>query len=44
MGHRGEDLDHEPRLRLGRPDEQERQAQVRNWKRLLEIADALEVH
>ena len=25
------------------PDEQERQAQVRNWKRLLEIADALEV-
>lgn len=25
------------------PDEQERQAQVRNWKRLLEIADGLEV-
>ncbi|WP_114853112.1 sugar phosphate isomerase/epimerase [Brachybacterium sp. YJGR34] len=25
------------------PDEQERQAQVRNWRRLLEIADALEV-
>lgn len=25
------------------PDEQERQAQVRNWTRLLEIADALEV-
>src|SRR5690625_3990689 len=25
------------------PDEQERQAQVRNWKRMLEIADALEV-
>src|SRR4051812_2619833 len=25
------------------PDEQERQAQVRNWKRLLEIADTLEV-
>lgn len=25
------------------PDEQERQAQVRNWKRLLELADALEV-
>jgi myo-inositol catabolism protein IolH len=24
------------------PDEQERQAQVRNWKRLLEIADALD--
>jgi myo-inositol catabolism protein IolH len=25
------------------PDEQERRAQVRNWKRLLEIADALDV-
>ena len=25
------------------PDEQERRAQVRNWRRLLEIADALEV-
>ncbi|MDO4242472.1 MAG: TIM barrel protein [Actinomyces sp.] len=26
------------------PDEAERQAQVRDWRRLLELADALEVH